>query len=293
MRFITTENTPRRDFHQYMLGSFVPRPIALVSTMGKNGVYNLAPFSYFNAVSSVPPVLMVSVGRSPNGKKKDTLQNIEENGEFVVNMVNYGMLRQMTLASVAFPPEQSEFEMAGFKPIKSTMLNIPRVEGAPIQFECKVKKIIELGDGPGESSVVFGDILCMHVDEGVIDENNRIDPVKLDVMGRLGRSNYTRITQESIETAVQAQFSNPVTYPNLPEHIRSSKILSANEIAILAAVDITDWLEKTESKGESGDVDFLNNPQMHHEAIKNALKCNNISRAIRLAGLGLKNKQNT
>ena len=109
MRYITTDNTSKRDFHQYMLGAVVPRPIALVSSINTEGTLNLAPFSYFNAVSSIPPILMLYVGRTTSGKKKDTLSNIESTGQFVVNMVSHQMLRQMTLTSVAFPSNVSEF----------------------------------------------------------------------------------------------------------------------------------------------------------------------------------------
>jgi flavin reductase (DIM6/NTAB) family NADH-FMN oxidoreductase RutF len=236
MKYITPENTTKRDFHQFMLGGIVPRPIAWVSTVDREGIRNLAPFSYFNAVSSLPPVLMVSVGRKPDGSKKDTLLNVEQTGELVVNMVPYQMLWQMALTSVQLPSELEEFNLAGLETLDSVHVKPPRVRYSPIQFECRVNRILDLGTGPGESSLIFGDVQCIHVEEGAIDENNRIDPAKLGIVGRMGRSYYTRTGKETLETVVVPQLRIPIGFDALPEKIRKSKWLTANETSQLAAL---------------------------------------------------------
>jgi flavin reductase (DIM6/NTAB) family NADH-FMN oxidoreductase RutF len=236
MRKITLDNTSKRDFHQYMLGSVVPRPIALVSTVSEGGVRNIAPYSYFNAVSSIPPILMVSVGRKGDSHKKDTLVNVEETGEFVVNMVPFSMIRQMALTSVMLPPESDEYNLSGLTGIDSIHIRPQRIEESPIHFECKLNRILTLGSGPAESTLIFGDVQCIHIDEKIIDERNRIDPTKLDIVGRLGRSYYTRVEGSSLETVVMPQREIPLGFEVIPESIRKSEILSANDLASLASL---------------------------------------------------------
>lgn len=287
MRLITTENTPKKDFHQFMLGGIVPRPIALVSTIDPDGIKNLAPFSYFNAVSSVPPILMVSVGRKPDGSKKDTLINVETNGEFVVNMVHYGMIRQMALSSVAFPPETDEFAMTGFSPVASDYIAPFRIGESKLQFECRVRNIQELGTGPGESSLIFGDVICIHVDENIIGPNNRLLPEKMDAIGRMGRSYYSRISGETLETVVQSQAIHPIGYLALPEAIRNSRILSANDIARLSACTEVPRLEDLSNQAEALNLNSLQDIEIWHWEIKKALQENDVDLALKLSFLSV------
>jgi flavin reductase (DIM6/NTAB) family NADH-FMN oxidoreductase RutF len=178
---------------------------------------------------------MFSLGNKPDGSKKDTLRNIEQNGEFVVNMVQFSMIRQMALSSVQIASDQDEFRLAGLHGIASQTIKPERVKESLIHFECRLNRIVTLGEGQKENSVVFGDIQCLHVDESVIDENNRIDPAKLQVVGRLGRSHYTRTGDFSLETVVMPQTKIPVGFDALPGQIKHSKVLTANELAILAS----------------------------------------------------------
>jgi flavin reductase (DIM6/NTAB) family NADH-FMN oxidoreductase RutF len=234
---IRTDNTSRIDFHQFMLGAIIPRPIALVGTVSNAGIRNLAPFSYFNAVSSIPPVLMFSLSsKGPDSIKKDTLVNIEQTREFSVNMVSYSFAGKMALSSVEFPPETDEFVKTGFTSIESRYISAPRVKECPIQFECRLREIKELGSEKEDCTIVFGDVVCIHVDPSIIDENNRIDPGKLDIIGRLGRHYYSRISAESIFSFPQAMNIIPIGYDRLPEHIRQSDTLLANEIALIAGL---------------------------------------------------------
>jgi flavin reductase (DIM6/NTAB) family NADH-FMN oxidoreductase RutF len=284
MRYITLENTPAKDFHQFMLGGITPRPIALVSTISSEGVRNLAPFSYFNAVSSIPPVLMFSVGKKPDGSKKDTLVNIEQNGEFVVNMVSLSMIRQMALTSVQLPPSTDEFNFAGFRAIASKTIKPDRVKEARIQFECKLNRIIAFGEGDRENAVIFGDVNCIHADEAIIEHNNRIDPAKLEILGRLGRSHYTKTGAFTMETVVMPQLKIPLGFEALPEKIRSSRVLTANEVALLASeykIPSIEELKQFKIENEKK-LTGINTDQLHRK-IQEMLNAGQVDLALRMA----------
>jgi len=228
---------------------------------------------------------MVSVGRKEDGSKKDTLRNVESNGEFVVNMVRFDMIRQMALSAVEFPPETDEFDMTGFVAEPSLLVGPPRVSGSPVQFECRLRKILSLEKGPLESSLIFGDVICIHVDESIIGENQRIRPEKMDVVGRLGRSHYARIVPESIHTVVQAQRSSPIGYSALPDHIRHSIILTANEIARLAACTEIPDPDLMENSLKQHGLDARSDDRLIHEKIRELIWGDKLELALHLAFL--------
>jgi len=263
-----------------MLGSVIPRPIALVGTISRNGVPNLAPFSYFNAVSSIPPVLMFSLSRKGiEGVKKDTLVNIEQNGEFTVNMVSYPQVWPMVLSSAEFPPEVDEFKKSGFSPLESKYISPPRAKECLIQFECKLREIKELSENTHDCTLVFGDVVCLHVDGSILTENNRIDPFKLDITGRLGKEYYARITPESI-FSIQMNLK-PTGYDLLPEHIRQSEILTAYEIGRLAAIPL-DIYEKNYRSNQNIIIKTPENLYLNHLAIRDALLSSDDEKAMNL-----------
>jgi flavin reductase (DIM6/NTAB) family NADH-FMN oxidoreductase RutF len=236
--FIDPKTTPTKDLHQFIIGGVAPRPIAFVSTIDEDGNENLAPYSFFNAFSSNPPILVFSSNRKvKDNTTKDTLHNVEMTKEAVVNVVNYGIVRQMALASVEFPRGTSEFYKTGLTPEKSLHVKPPRVKESPMSMECKVNEIITLGDQGGAGHLIVCEVVAIHIDEDVLD-NNRIDPHKIDLMGRMGRMNYVRASGKAVMEIVQLVNSNPIGYQALPEHIRKSEILTANEIAELAAQEI-------------------------------------------------------
>ena len=238
IRTIVPGQIETRDLHQFIVGSITPRPIALVSTINEDGVRNLAPYSFFNAFSSNPPILVFSSNRRvSNNTTKDTLHNVRVNGEVVVNMVNYKMLRQMAVASVEFPSDVSEFDKAGFTPISSETIQPARVAESPVQYECRVKEIITLGDHGGAGHLVICVVNRLHIDESIIDENDRIDPVKLDIVGRLGRAYYTRVQAENIMTVVQAVTKITIGYDQLPMYVRESSVLTGNDLGRLAGLE--------------------------------------------------------
>jgi flavin reductase (DIM6/NTAB) family NADH-FMN oxidoreductase RutF len=236
MLSISPDNFDPKDFYQYMIASVAPRPIAWVSTVDENGVPNLAPYSFFNAFSANPPILAFSSSRRGTANSpKDTLRNVEQTMECVINVVSYDTVRQMAITSVEFPPEVSEFEKAGLTPLKSEMVKAFRIKESPVQFECKVRQIVSLGDEPGVGCMVVCDILRMHINENVLDENGRIDPIKIDLMGRLGRAFYTR-TRDGLQAVVQPQDKVVIGYDGLAEPILQSSILTANDLGQLAGL---------------------------------------------------------
>lgn len=225
---------PTRDLHQFLLGSVAPRPIAFVSTIDENGNDNLAPYSFFNAFSSNPPILVFSSNRRvSNNTTKDTLHNVKTSGECVINMVSYNIVRQMAVTSVEFDSKTSEFEQAGLTPIPSDHVKAMRVKESPVNIECKVKDIITLGKHGGAGHLVMCEVLCMHIDDDIV-VNGRIDPHKIDLMGRMGRAYYVRASGPAIHTIVQPVTKMVIGYESLPDIARNSTILSANDIGLLA-----------------------------------------------------------
>ncbi len=190
---IKVSEIDRKQIYKLMTSTIVPRPIAWISTVSKDGIYNLAPFSYFAGVSSSPPLLMVSIGSKETGDKKDTWKNIEETGEFVVNIVTKELLDKMNISSVAFDAEIDEFEKAGLTPEKSTVVKVPRVKESPINIECKKFEIINIG----KMGIVFGEIVNFHIKDELINEKGYVDTTKIDIAGRLGGANYCIISADN------------------------------------------------------------------------------------------------
>ncbi len=178
--------------YKLMIGSIVPRPIAFVSTLSADGVPNLAPFSFFTGVSARPPVIcFCPVRRASDGQRKDTLRNIQETGEFVVNIVSEDFAAKMNMCSADFPPDVNEFEIAGLTPVGSDLVKPPRVKESRVQMECRQLQIVEISDQPLGASIVVGRILRFHVDDALFSDF-RIDPDKLRAIGRMGGPTYTR-----------------------------------------------------------------------------------------------------
>ena len=237
MRIIDPKTTATRDFHQFLLGAVAPRPIAWVSTIDENGNPNLAPYSFYNAFSSNPPILVFSSNRRVvDNTTKDTLHNIMKTKECVIHAVTYNLVRQMTISSVQFDAGISEFEMAGLTPIPSDLVKPFRVKESPVHMECRVKEIHTLGVHGGAGHLIVCEVVRMHIDESILDENDRINPHKIDLMGRLGRAYYVRCSGDAIYTIVQPVTQLVIGYGALPDYVRKSTVLSANDIAMLAGL---------------------------------------------------------
>jgi flavin reductase (DIM6/NTAB) family NADH-FMN oxidoreductase RutF len=257
--------TPQKDMHQYLLASVAPRPIAFVSTIDGEGNANLAPYSFYNAFSSNPPIVVFSSNRrSDNNTTKDTLHNIEQNMEAVVNVVSHNIVRQMTLASIDYDHNISEFDKAGFTEVPSELVKPPRVLESPVQMECKVSQIIALGDGPGAGHLIICHVVKMHIDERVLDDQNRIDVHKIDLMGRMGRAFYVRASGEAVMPILQPFNEIGIGFDQLPKSILHSAVLSGNEIAEIAslpalpdAAAVNQYWEEHQLSGKFADLAAL------------------------------------
>ena len=192
--FVDFQKLTPRDTHPWIINSITPRPIAWVSTLSAAGMTNLAPFSFFQGICASPPTLMFCGANDRTGRKKDSVLNVEQVPEFVVNIVPYALRDPMNLTSAALPHGESEFEKFNVVSAPSTLVRPPRVAASPVAFECRLDRIVVIGAGPLAGNVVFGTILCAHVSESVLTDGV-IDPHKLDTIGRMGGEYYTRTTE--------------------------------------------------------------------------------------------------
>ncbi len=223
--------------HKHLLGAVGPRPIAFASTVDADGNDNLAPFSFFNVFSANPPVMIFSPARSGRtNTTKDTYNNVKVVPEVVINVVNYDMVQQMSLASSPFDPEVDEFVKSGLTGIPSETIRPKRVAEAPVQFECKVIEVKELGDQGGAGNLVICEVQRIHIREELLDENGLIDQKKIDLVSRMGGNWYCRADENSMFEITKPITSVGIGYDAIPEDIRSSEILSANDLGQLAGI---------------------------------------------------------
>jgi len=216
-------------------GLVTPRPIALVSSINQEGLVNLSPFSFFNLFSTNPPLLIFSPSRrARDNTTKHTLQNVIEVPEVVIHIVNHAIVQQTSLASCEYPREVNEFVKAGFTPVPSVRVKPPRVKEAPASFECKVKQVIPLGEIPGSGNLVICEVVLIHVQDEVLDEDQKINPWKLQAMARLGGDYYAHISGPAIQQVPKPTVNLGIGFDQLPPEIRSSMVLSGNDLGMLA-----------------------------------------------------------
>lgn len=240
--------------HAYLLGAVAPRPIAFASTIDENGNVNLSPFSFFNAFGSNPATLIFSPAlRGRDGATKNTLDNVREIDEVVINIVNYDMVQQMSLASTEYPKGVNEFVKSGFTMQDSVMVKPPRVLESPAQMECKVKQIIETGTKGGAGILVICEIVLMHIKEDVLDENGAIDPFKIDQVARLGGNWYSRAAK-GLFVVPKPLTSLGIGVDAIPEDIRNSKILTGNDLGLLGNTENMPSTEEVSAYSNREDV---------------------------------------
>lgn len=222
---------------QYLQHAIAPRPICFASTIDKDGRVNLSPYSFFNLVSSNPPIVVFSPARRVrDNSTKHTLQNVLEIPEVVINIVDYDMLQQMSLSSCDFPKEDNEFVKAGFTEQKATLVKPPMVKESKIKLECRVNQVMPLGTEGGAGNIVIAEILMIHIDESVLGADNMIDQRKLDLVARLGGNWYTRANASTLFEVEKPNLKLGIGFDNLPDSIRNSAILTGNNLAQLANV---------------------------------------------------------
>lgn len=238
MYSIDPKEIPVPKLHQYLLGAIGPRPIAFASTVDAAGNDNLAPFSFFNVFSANPPILIFSPARSGRANTtKDTYNNVKVVPEVVVNVVNFDMVHQVSLASSPFAPGVSEFVKSGFTPIASETIRPKRVAESPVQFECKVIEVKELGDQGGAGNLIICEILRMHISEAVLDSNEMIDQFKIDLVSRMGGNWYCRADENSMFEIQKPITTIGIGFDQLPDDIRKSSVLTGNDLGHLAGIE--------------------------------------------------------
>ena len=215
-----------------------PRPICFASTVDKDGNVNLSPFSFFNMMGQNPPICVFSpLRKMRDGSTKHTLENIWEHPECVINIVNYSMVQQQSLASVEYPKGINEFVKAGFTELPSELVKPPRVAESPIQFECKVREVISVTDQPGAANLVIAEIVRMHVQEDLLDEDDKVSPYDLDLVARMGGDFYCRVIPESIFEVEKPTRTIGLGIDKLPDEVKHSNYLSGNNLGQLGNVE--------------------------------------------------------
>jgi len=238
MKEIEIDSLNSQELYNLLTSTITPRPIAFVSTKDSSGQDNLSPFSFFNVFSVTPPVVVFSpVNRISDDSKKDTLKNVISSKECVIALANTKIVQQVSLASGNYDSNIDEFKKAGFTKKKATLIDVNLINEAPVNFECKVTQIVELGSKGGAGNLVICEILKIHIDENVFDHDNKIDPLKLDIVSRLGLSWYGRTSVDSIFKIAKPMSSFGIGFDNLPNEIIESKIFTGHDLAMLASVD--------------------------------------------------------
>lgn len=234
------------DVQNYLQHAIAPRPICFASTINSLGEVNLSPFSFFNLFSSNPPILIFSPARRVrDNTTKHTLQNVMEIPEVVINIVDYEMVQQTSLASCEFPKGINEFIKGGFTAEVATIVSPPMIKESKIKMECKVIEIKPLGTEGGAGNLVICEVVCIHIDEGILDEKNKIDQTKMQHVARLGGDWYCKVDKDSLFKVAKPNSQLGIGFDALPESIRCSNILSANNLGQLANVHELPFIDTT------------------------------------------------
>jgi flavin reductase (DIM6/NTAB) family NADH-FMN oxidoreductase RutF len=235
MKTINPKEVKNAEFYAYLVGVIAPRPIAFASTVDEAGNVNLSPFSFFNLFSANPPVVVFSpLLRMRDTTSKHTLQNVRQTREVVINLADYALVEQLSLASTEYEAGINEFVKAGLTPAASTLVAPPRVQEAPVALECKVTDIVALGEQGGAGNLIICEVLLLHLHERILDDNGQtIDPHKLDAVARMGGDWYCRVTGDSLFQLPKPLRNRGIGVDQLPEPIRSSPVLTGNNLARL------------------------------------------------------------
>ncbi len=231
------KDTKTAHLHGIMLGAVQPRPIAFASTIDEDGNVNLSPYSFFNVFSANPPVMIFSPARRVRDNSiKHTLINARATGEVVINIVNYDIVQQMSLSSTEYAAGVDEFVKAGLTAIPSDLVAPPRVAESPVQFECKVKEIVELGQEGGAGNLIICEVVMVHVNDEVLDADGKIDQTKIDTVARMGGNWYCR-SKDAMFEVPKPLATLGVGVDALPEHAKNSDILTGNDLGKLGNIE--------------------------------------------------------
>ncbi|HQQ99585.1 MAG TPA: flavin reductase family protein [Ferruginibacter sp.] len=235
--FIQLKDLKTADVQNYLQHAIAPRPVCFASTVDKAGQVNLSPFSFFNLFSSNPPVVIFSPARRVrDNTTKHSLENVLEVPEVVINIVDYDMVQQTSLSSCEYPKGVNEFVKAGFTEEKATMVTPPMVKESKVKMECRVLEVKPLGTEGGAGNLVICEVLCMHIDDSILDENKKIDQTKLHHVARLGGDWYCKVNEQNLFKVAKPNTQLGIGVDALPESIRNSPILTGNNLGQLANV---------------------------------------------------------
>ncbi|MBS1944328.1 MAG: flavin reductase family protein [Bacteroidetes bacterium] len=225
------------EVHGLLTGAVGPRPIALASTIDAEGRPNLSPFSFFNVFGANPPLAIFSPARrGRDNTTKHTFHNVKDVPEVVINVVTYAMVQQVSVASGEFPGKTDEFAKSGLTPVAAERVHPFRVKESPVQFECKVKQVIETGTGGAAGNLVICEIVLVHVDEHLLDAHGKIDQRRIDLVGRMGGSFYCRAHGDALFELTQPNQHYGVGVDALPAPVRNSRILTGSNLGQLASL---------------------------------------------------------
>jgi flavin reductase (DIM6/NTAB) family NADH-FMN oxidoreductase RutF len=224
--------------HAYLQSSIAPRPIAFASTIDKDGNVNLSPFSFFNVFGTNPPTLIFSPNRRVrDGSQKHTLENVLEHDEVVINMVDFSMVEQMSLASCEYEKGINEFVKGGFTEVPSVMVKPPRVLASKAAFECKVKQVIQMSEEGGSPNLVICEVVLAHFSEDILDENGKIDQTKTDWVARLGGDWYVRASGDALFEVAKPSIHKGIGVETIPDFIKNDSSFSGNDLGRLGNIE--------------------------------------------------------
>jgi len=264
--------------HQYILGAVAPRPIAFASTLDKKGNPNLSPFSFFNVFGVNPTTLIFSPSRrGRDNSTKDTYENVKDVPEVVINVVTREIVQQASLSSTEYPEDVNEFLKSGLTMLPSVKVRPFRVKESPVQFECKVREVIETGDQGGAGNLVICEILMIHLDDAVLDEHGQIDPDKIRLVGRMGADHYCEAFGQAIFDVKKPLVKMGVGVDQLPDHIRLSTVLSGNDLGQLANIE---FLPDDDSIDKAREINANKSDETVHQTAKSLIAEDKIEEAL-------------
>ncbi len=255
MLSIDPKTIATKELHQYLLGAIGPRPIALASTVDLDGNPNLSPFSFFNVFSANPPILIFSPARRVrNNTTKHSLQNALATKEVVINVVSYDIVQQTSLSSTEYDTGVNEFKKAGLTQLASEKVKPFRVAESPAQFECVVKEVISLGEEGGAGNLVICEVVHAHINENILDDLGKIDPNKIDLVGRMGGDTYCRASDNALFEVEKPIFNKGIGIDAIPARIRNSFILSGNDLGKLGNVESVPSAEEVDNWKKNSEI---------------------------------------
>lgn len=238
MTSIDPQSVSTAHFHSVLLSAVAPRPIAFASTIDENGNVNLSPFSFFNAFSANPPILIFSPARRVrDNTTKHTLENVLKVPEVVINIVDYPIVEQMSLASTEYGEGVNEFEKAGFTEMPSEKIKPPRVKESPVSFECKVLEVKSMGDHGGAGNLIICEVVMAHVQDHLLTEDKKIDPTRLELVARMGGNWYTKTNTDTMFEIPKPLTTMGIGFDQLPDNVKKSSVLTGNNLGRLANVE--------------------------------------------------------